>query len=192
MKRSKNSRKPLVLCGQLVWHCLCHINHSLLHSIFIYLNLIGFPVGVYEVFKQRLFVVHRAREGLIIWTHLLFETDHIKVQLLTCSDSLDQLAKVVLAPASEENSQSIFLLHAEFYKTDLRKVSQTLSINNSQLLFVHSTTLSIHAALLYLLHLLLLPVCERRATNHHWQTDLVFVRSQLLTLSIILDLAEGS
>lgn len=75
--------------------------HLLLWSIFVDSYLGRGVVGVDQIFKDRLLVVHRASKPLVVRSCLRFQANHIKGQVLGRDNTLDQVCEIVLPSARE-------------------------------------------------------------------------------------------
>jgi hypothetical protein len=67
-----------------------------------------------ERLEKRLLECDSRRKLLTVGPNFRLEADQVKFKLSTCDDALDYVRKIVFAASGEENSDSIFLLHAQF------------------------------------------------------------------------------
>lgn len=98
----------------------------------------------------------------------------------------------MLAPSGQQDGQRVGLFETEPYKVDLRLVSLSILHYLCSVRFVRSTNPPTTLALPSQSLRLLPRVYADRATNPHWQSILVSVKSLQFVHSIASGLVEGS
>lgn len=84
--------------------------------------------------------MHRTAKSLVTWASLRLQAYHVESELLALDDAFYQIREVMLAPSSQEDSQSILLFTAESHELYLNLVNRRHFISSLRILFAHSTS----------------------------------------------------